>query len=156
MDSTLAFVAGNSAPGSSIIFDYVDPAILEDSAKHGEVKRMRRMRRVSGEGLVFGIPAGTVESFCNSEALLRSTTPITPFFTTPTSPASTAAGAWPTGMPLQRLMSQVWDTRVELRTMPQLETESFVDIETALKTFRSPDLSKYPELAGYTRRADLR
>ena len=63
VDSTLAFVADHSAPGSSIIFDYVYPATLEDPAQHGEVKRMRRMRRVSGEGLVFGIPAGTVESF---------------------------------------------------------------------------------------------
>ena len=63
VDSTLAFVVEHSAPGSSIIFDYMVPSILEDSAKHGEVKRMRRMRRVSGEGLVFGIPAGTVNAF---------------------------------------------------------------------------------------------
>jgi predicted RNA methylase len=26
-----------------------------------------------------------------------------------------------------------------------------MDIETALRTFRSPDLATYPELAGYTR-----
>ena len=32
-----------------------------------------------------------------------------------------------------------------------LSNGAFVDIETALKTFRSPDLTNYPELAGYTR-----
>ena len=32
-----------------------------------------------------------------------------------------------------------------------LSNGAFVDIETALKAIRSPDLSNYPELAGYTR-----
>ena len=134
VDSTLAFVAGHSAPGSSIIFDYMHPAILQDPGEHGEVKRMRRMRRVSGEGLVFGIPAGTVESFCSSAALLRSTTPITSIFTTLTSLASTAAGAWLTGMPSQRLMSQ--PRRVTM-VSNDLSNGAFVDIETALTTFQS-------------------
>lgn len=71
MDSTLAFVVKHSAPGSSIIFDYLVPSILEDSAKHGEVKRMRRMRRVSGEGLVFGIPAGTVKAFLETRGFTQ-------------------------------------------------------------------------------------
>ena len=71
VDSTLAFVAGHSAVGSSIIFDYLAPEILQEPAKHGEVKRMRRMRRVSGEGLEFGIPAGTVTAFLEARGFTR-------------------------------------------------------------------------------------
>jgi len=31
--------------------------------KRGEVSNMRRYRRFTGEGLVFGIPEGTIEAF---------------------------------------------------------------------------------------------
>ena len=150
VDSTLAFVAGHSAPGSSIIFDYVYPATLEDPAKHGEVKRMRRMRRVSGEGLVFGIPAGTVKTFLqqrgfaqvhnadshlSSRHLLHRRQP---------QPARGGRVCYRNG--LCRGQDELDDG-----SSPTSGNRSLMDIETALKTFRSPDLSNYPELAGYTR-----
>lgn len=63
VDDTLAFVVQHSGEGSGIVFDYIYPSIMDGSQRHGEVKRMRRMRRLSGEGLTFGIPEGTIEDF---------------------------------------------------------------------------------------------
>ena len=63
VDSTLAFVARHSGPGSAIIFDYIYTSLLDGTVKHGEVTRMQRYRRMTGEGLTFGIPEGTVEEF---------------------------------------------------------------------------------------------
>ncbi len=63
VDNTLAFVARHSAPGSSIIFDYTYSAVIDGTWKRGEIATMRRNRRLSGEGMIFGIPAGTIEPF---------------------------------------------------------------------------------------------
>ncbi len=63
VDSTLAFVAHNSAPGSQIIFDYMYTSLLGGAAGHGEIRNMRRYRAFSGEDLVFGIPEGQVVAF---------------------------------------------------------------------------------------------
>jgi methyltransferase (TIGR00027 family) len=63
VDQTLAFVRENSAPGSSIIFDYVHASALTASRQRGEISRMRRASRFTGERLVFGIEEGKVEEF---------------------------------------------------------------------------------------------
>jgi methyltransferase (TIGR00027 family) len=63
VDDTLAFVAGHSGPGSGVIFDYMDATLLAGAPRHGEVSNMRRYRRLSGEGLVFGIPIGSIQAF---------------------------------------------------------------------------------------------
>ena len=63
VDSTLAFVVSHSAPGSSIIFDYMYTALLDGTAQHGEVSQMRRNRWLSNEVPAFGIPEGTVTAF---------------------------------------------------------------------------------------------
>jgi methyltransferase (TIGR00027 family) len=63
VDRTLAFVAANSAPGSSIIFDYVFASALSAEVKRGEIARMQRTKRFTGEGLSFGIEEGTIEEF---------------------------------------------------------------------------------------------
>ena len=63
VDDTLAFVAGHAGPGSSIIFDYMDTTLLRGAPRHGEISNMRRYRRLSGEGLVFGIPIDAIEAF---------------------------------------------------------------------------------------------
>ena len=63
VDQTLEFVLKNSASGSSIIFDYVYSSALTAAHKRGEVARMQRYRRFTGEGLVFGIEEGQVEAF---------------------------------------------------------------------------------------------
>lgn len=63
VDDTLAFVAGHSGPGSSIIFDYMDATLLSGPPRRGEIRNMRRYRRLSGEGLVFGIPIASIQVF---------------------------------------------------------------------------------------------
>jgi methyltransferase (TIGR00027 family) len=63
VDSTLRFIAQNSGSGSQVIFDYIYTALMDGTVRHGEVSRMRRARRVSGEGLTFAIPEGKVQEF---------------------------------------------------------------------------------------------
>ena len=63
VDNTLAFVSAHSGQGSSIIFDYVYASALTAAHKRGEVARIQRYRRFTGEGLVFGIEEGKVEEF---------------------------------------------------------------------------------------------
>jgi methyltransferase (TIGR00027 family) len=66
VDRTLDFVRRCSAPGSKIIFDYIDRSLLDNRETHSEVKGMRRYRFMTGEGLTFGIEAGKVEDFLKS------------------------------------------------------------------------------------------
>jgi methyltransferase (TIGR00027 family) len=63
VDDTLSFICHHSPPSSQVIFDYIYTALLEGTVRHGEVSRMRRVRRFSGEGLTFAIPEGTVQEF---------------------------------------------------------------------------------------------
>lgn len=63
VDSTLAFAANHSGQGSTIIFDYIYTWLLGAADQRGEIKRMRRSRRFTGEGLTFGIEEGTIEAF---------------------------------------------------------------------------------------------
>lgn len=63
VDDTLAFVAHNSGPGSSIIFDYTYTSVINGTYKRGEVASMKRSSRFTGEGMVFGIEEGKIEEF---------------------------------------------------------------------------------------------
>jgi len=63
VDSTLAFIVKNTAPGSAIIFDYVYQAVLDGIQKQSEISSIRRYRFMTGEGLTFGIAEGTAEAF---------------------------------------------------------------------------------------------
>jgi methyltransferase (TIGR00027 family) len=63
VDRTLVFVSGNSGRGSSIVFDYVAASALTAPHKRGEIARMRRYGRLTGEPLTFGIETGAVEEF---------------------------------------------------------------------------------------------
>lgn len=63
VDNTLAFIAKHSAPGSSVIFDYIDEAVLEGATNHGEIKGMKRYRGMTGEDLRFGIPVEQIALF---------------------------------------------------------------------------------------------
>jgi methyltransferase (TIGR00027 family) len=63
VDSTLAFITHHSPAGSSVIFDYMYPTLLDGTVKRGEVANMRSRRWASGEMLVFGIPEGIVTVF---------------------------------------------------------------------------------------------
>lgn len=61
--NTLTFIVKNAAPGSAIVFDYVYQAVLDGIQKHNEISNMNRYRFMTGEGLTFGIPEGTVGAF---------------------------------------------------------------------------------------------
>jgi len=63
IEATLSFIVNNAASGSGVVFDYVYQAVLDGIQKHFEINNMRRYRFMTGEGLNFGIPEGTVESF---------------------------------------------------------------------------------------------
>jgi methyltransferase (TIGR00027 family) len=63
VDGTLEFVRANSGNGSCIIFDYVYAEALTAAHKRGEIARMQRYGRVTGEGLTFGLEEGRVEEF---------------------------------------------------------------------------------------------
>ncbi len=63
VDQTLEFVAKNAASGSSIIFDYLYTSALNAAHKRGEIERMQRVRKFTGEGLTFGIEEGKVQEF---------------------------------------------------------------------------------------------
>jgi methyltransferase (TIGR00027 family) len=63
VDATLAWVRQTSGTDSSIVFDYLYAEALNGTLKRREVASMRRYRRFTGEGLVFGIAKGTVAEF---------------------------------------------------------------------------------------------
>jgi len=63
VDGTLSFIANHSGAGSSVIFDYMYPTLLDGTIKHGEVTNMRNRQWLSGEAMVFGIPEGKVVEF---------------------------------------------------------------------------------------------
>jgi methyltransferase (TIGR00027 family) len=66
VDSTLSFIAHHSGSGSQVVFDYIYSALLDGTVRHGEVSRMRRARRFSGEGLTFSILEGKAQEFLES------------------------------------------------------------------------------------------
>jgi methyltransferase (TIGR00027 family) len=68
MDETLAFVAKNSGPGSSIILDYIYISALDGTFQQGQVRRIRKAweliaRPITSESFTYGIPDGTIEEF---------------------------------------------------------------------------------------------
>jgi len=71
VDQTLGFILDNSGSGSSIIFDYVYTSALAAAHKRGEIIRMQRAKRYTGEGLVFGIEEGQVEEFLRTRGYTR-------------------------------------------------------------------------------------
>lgn len=63
VDVTLAFVVDNSGEGSSIVFDYTHPSVVEGSCTRREAKMFLRGADSFGEPLRFGIAKGTIEGF---------------------------------------------------------------------------------------------
>jgi methyltransferase (TIGR00027 family) len=62
VDRTLAFIVGHSAPGSSVIFDYMYSEIFRDESR-SDIKALRRAARISGEAYLFGIERGQIDQF---------------------------------------------------------------------------------------------
>jgi methyltransferase (TIGR00027 family) len=59
IDSTLAFIANHSGPGSVVVFDYFYNETLRDM----KMEAARRITRAIGERLIFGIDGGQIEPF---------------------------------------------------------------------------------------------
>jgi methyltransferase (TIGR00027 family) len=62
VDSTLAFMAGHSGPGSAVVFDYIYNETLQDTTQ-GYGKALARAGKMSGEPYVFGIHRGQAGPF---------------------------------------------------------------------------------------------
>jgi methyltransferase (TIGR00027 family) len=62
VESTLAFIASHSGPGSAVVFDYFYNEILRDPHRN-EVKAMQRTAHAFGEDYTFGIDRGQIEPF---------------------------------------------------------------------------------------------
>jgi methyltransferase (TIGR00027 family) len=62
VDTTLAFIANHSGPGSAVIFDYFYNETLHDTHR-ADVKAMQRTAQLVGEAYMFGVDQGQIESF---------------------------------------------------------------------------------------------
>lgn len=71
VDGTLRFISQHSEAGSQVVFDYIYTALLDGSVRHGEVSRMRRVRRFSGEGLTFSIAEGKAIEFLQERGYIK-------------------------------------------------------------------------------------
>ncbi len=71
VDTTLAWVRVNSAPGSSIIFDTIHPSAFAAKPMREELKLSRWTHRLTGEALVFGIEKDTVVDFMVQRGFTR-------------------------------------------------------------------------------------
>lgn len=72
VDETLHYVVKNSVPGSSIVFSYILKSVVEGSCQLDDAALIKKVfntggifdfRHKRGEGLLFGIEEGTIESF---------------------------------------------------------------------------------------------
>ncbi len=66
VDGTLAFIANHSGPGSSVIFDYTEKAVVDGTRRRSEISSMRRYKAFSGEEIVFGINKSDIKGFLES------------------------------------------------------------------------------------------
>lgn len=71
VDATLAFVAQTSGPGSGIVFDYVDATYISGPRIRAEFRRMRLMRLISNERIVFGLRPDEVVGFLEQRGFTR-------------------------------------------------------------------------------------
>lgn len=66
VDQTLAFIAGNSGKGSSVVFDYLFESVVDGTSGLTEAKKLRQTIAQLGEPLLFGIREDSIEGFLSS------------------------------------------------------------------------------------------
>jgi methyltransferase (TIGR00027 family) len=66
VDETLAFVAGNSGKGSSIIFNYIFWSVLDGTCELEYAPKVRKAHERGGEPFKFGIEKGKIDEFLSS------------------------------------------------------------------------------------------
>jgi methyltransferase (TIGR00027 family) len=63
VDALLTFVTGNSGNGSSILFDYFPPSVIDGTSEHREARNLRKRVARFGEPFTFGIDDREIEQF---------------------------------------------------------------------------------------------
>ena len=71
VDDTLAFIAGHSPRGSSIVFDYFPPSVAEGTCPFQEAKTLRKMVVHYGETICFGIEPYDIENYLTRRGFHR-------------------------------------------------------------------------------------
>ncbi len=70
VDSTLRFIATQSAPGSSVVFDYMPLGVIKGDFKtYPDARRLSFWVAYRGEPFVFGIPEGQSASYVSTRGL---------------------------------------------------------------------------------------
>ena len=70
VDSTLQFIATQSAPGSSVVYDYMPLAIIKgDFTEHADMRGLAFWVRYRGEPFIFGIPDGEGAAYVEERGL---------------------------------------------------------------------------------------
>ncbi len=72
VESTLQFIAKNSAPGSSVVFDYLPPSVVQGTyTKDPYAKHMADFVRSLGEPFTFGIESDKSVAFLKKQGLTQ-------------------------------------------------------------------------------------
>jgi methyltransferase (TIGR00027 family) len=70
VDSTLRFIATGSAPGSSVVFDYMPSGVIDgDYQTYPDIRRLAFWVAYRGEPFIFGIPEGQSRSYVSKRGL---------------------------------------------------------------------------------------
>lgn len=70
VDGTLRFIAQHSAPGSSVVFDYMHRSVIDgDFSEYPEARKLFAVMAERGEPYTFGIPKGGAKDFVNQRGL---------------------------------------------------------------------------------------
>lgn len=69
VEDTLAFISHHTAEGSSIVFDYVSPAVVRGASRLAEATALAAALKHLGEPFVFGIDPGDIEKFLGNRGL---------------------------------------------------------------------------------------
>ncbi len=70
VDSTLRFIATQSAAGSSVVFDYMPSGVIQgDFATYPDIRRLAFWVAYRGEPFVFGIPEGQSAAYVSRRGL---------------------------------------------------------------------------------------
>ena len=71
VESTLHFIAKNSAPGSSVVFDYLPPSVVNGTNKNPYAKTVAEYVRSVGEPFTFGIEPDNCGAFLKKQNLTQ-------------------------------------------------------------------------------------
>lgn len=71
VDHTLKVISGHSGPGSSVVFDYFPPSVVDGTCQAPEAAGLREGLKQFGEEIIFGIEPESITTFLNSRGLCK-------------------------------------------------------------------------------------